>query len=1072
MSLTIDTDTNIIENKIETISKDIIYNKCDRYTFEYNNSSDTSHSEYFITFKENCVIDVLIIGGGGGGGYNCGGGGGGGEVIHHQNYIPELHKKYVIKVGKGGSGATNTQDPDKDLLKKYYGNNGENSSFGNKGDGYDYSMAKGGGGGAGLDIIIDNIIAKNINNKDFSGEWGGSGGGSYAFQYYEDDSENYYKFANTNKKSAPLARETYIIDTYGNNGGYSKNLSIDDDSTISNIAALGGGGGGAGSDGVNSIIHIPAMLSGETGPSAASVEGVNNGNGGDGIQLDNCPMDDNIARDCDIDNINNLSSTNTKYWAAGGGGGSLKIANGNGGNGGGGNGGMDTNGVDATQHTGSGGGGGGWKKNGGNGGSGIVIVLVRKDYNIKIPKLIKDYNNYNAIFKSNLDTFLKKHYMYDNFIKINQNYIDEILNSNINKDEFIFYNVNGNKNTTYDTNIKTYDILFNLTKGLINNKDNIDNINTIIINDSVSCTTQDIFCFDGGNFKLKYDVADINIDLSVRDSVISDTELINDSIKKYIYLLLNDTNRIDKTKLIVFWVYISHIHILSEFRKNAEKILLNLLYLKWKDVGDAQPSGTEITNVALKTHLTDGKRLFTRSEFDSFFESPGDITHDNWIISNNKYYKPVNICEEISDNILEYYSTYSDNNISTYVNYNLAALQSIQTDGYILNSVSLISNIITISDSNNIDILDKIDIKSLKNKFKIKDTSEDNEYDITTIIKNSDNYYEITLDNEPTVDSTTFKIVPKKMKIDDETYKEKRQNLNNIDKNIKNNKHELEKINDIYTKYKKQFDLINLKSNIYYFIIGIISILIIVLFAFNVNNEIKSILLIIGILILLILYIYNYFTSFSKDVIEQFNSDSNDNDKYDTIDYKCLYNEFTKNNNDNGCRKDASSCNSDRTPGPEDTCETRLKLIYIIRNNLFNKINDRWIDINKYIDYIDKKYIYDRWIDMDKVLDKEEQTYKNYNEFYNLKKKKNNNINNIYINKIFFQSNFINMILMIYLIIFILLLLINLFPDNIGIILFLGIILLAINIYIYIVKVKQPTRNNIIYKYWNKPSLN
>ena len=143
-------DTNLVDQKIKYIDNDVSYNKCERYIFEYNSSSDTSHSEYHITFKENCVIDVLIIGGGGGGGYNCGGGGGGGEVIHHQNYIPELHKEYVIKVGKGGSGATNTPDPDKDLLKKYYGNNGENSSFGNKGDSYDYSMAKGGGGGAGF----------------------------------------------------------------------------------------------------------------------------------------------------------------------------------------------------------------------------------------------------------------------------------------------------------------------------------------------------------------------------------------------------------------------------------------------------------------------------------------------------------------------------------------------------------------------------------------------------------------------------------------------------------------------------------------------------------------------------------------------------------------------------------------------------------------------------------------------------------------------------------------------------------------------------------------------------------
>lgn len=969
-------ETNLVDqNKIETINDSEYYHKCKRYIFNYINSQET-HSEYNLTFKENCVIDVLIIGGGGGGGYNCGGGGGGGEVIHHQNYIPELNKNYVIKVGKGGLGANSIADTNKETLKQYYGNNGENSSFGNEGDSYDYSMAKGGGGGAGHNINIYDIKNKNIYNKDFSGEDGGSGGGSYAFQYYYNSEDNYI-YAKTNKNIDPNTEDTYTINTYGNDSSYSKNLSIHSESTVDNINALGSGGGGAGSNGKNSIINTEGNL-----------QGNNNGNGGDGIQLDNCPMEARIKRDCDIDNINQyVSDVNTKYWAAGGGGGSLNISNGIGGNNIGGNGGSkDIDGENGQEDTGSGGGGAGWglEVKGGNGASGIVIVLVRIDYDIKIPKLIKDYNNYNAIFKNNLDTFLRKHSMYDNFIKINKNYVDNILNLEINKDDFIFYNVNGIEKTT-DNNIKIYDILFNLTKGLINSKENIYKIKNIIIDNSVSCTNN-IFCFNQSDntFKLKYDVnIDINLDNLDREfalfsSTYNDGDLII-SIKQYIKLLLIN-GIIDKKKLIVFWVYISHIHILSEFRKNTEKILLNLLYLKWKDINYVPISGIEIINENLKNELQKKKTEFTKIEFESFKQD--DITHDNWIKIVDKYYKPVNICEEISDNIDKYYDYYSNSDIIFYVDYDLIGIQSI--------------------------------IKELK--------------------------------------------------IDNEEYNKKREKLNNIDKNIKKNKYELEKINDIYINYKKQFNLLNIKSNIYYFIIVIISILVIVLFIFNVNNEIKSILLIIGIVILVILYIYNYFTTFSKDVIEKFNTDGNNNNKYENIDYKCLYNKFTKNNNDNGCSKDDTVS--------ENTCETRLKLIYIIRNNLFNNINKRWIDINYYIDNIDKKYIYDRWIDMGNVINKEELAYKKYNEFYNLKKKKNNNINNIYINKIFFQSNFINMILLLYLIIFILLLLINLFPDNIRIILFLGIILLTINIYIYVIKVKQPTRNNIIYKYWNKPSLN
>lgn len=1059
-------ETNLVDqNKIETINDSEYYHKCKRYIFNYINSQET-HSEYNLTFKENCVIDVLIIGGGGGGGYNCGGGGGGGEVIHHQNYIPELNKNYVIKVGKGGLGATYIADTNKDPLKQYYGNNGENSSFGNEGDSYDYSMAKGGGGGAGLDINIYNIKNKNIYNKDFSGEDGGSGGGSYAFQYYYNSEDNYI-YAKTNKNIDPNTEDTYTINTYGNDSSYSKNLSIHSESTVYDIKALGGGGGGAGTNGENSIINTEGNL-----------QGNNNGNGGDGIQLDNCPMEASIKRDCDIDNINQyVSDVNTKYWAAGGGGGSLNIYNGIGGNniGGDGGNGMDSDGENGQEDTGSGGGGAGWGSGakGGNGANGIVIVLVRINYDIKIPKLIKDYDNYNAIFKNNLDTFLKKHYMYDDIIKINKNYVNNILNLEINKDNFVFYNANGVENIINNTNIKKYDILFNLIKGLINSRENIDKIKNIIIDNSVSCRNN-IFCFNQSDntFKLKYDVnIDINLDNLDREFALFSSTYDSDdliiSIKQYIKLLLIN-GIIDKKKLIVLWVYISNIYILSEFRKNAEKILLNLLYLKWKDV-DSIPSGSEIINENLKNELQK-KKEFTKIEFESFIQNDITITHDSWIKIVEKYYKPVNICEEISNNIDRYYEYYSNSDIISYVDYDLDSIQSIQTNGYQLEILIVSDNIIRITHQDDIDTLSKINESSLKNKFKIKNTDDNKEYGITYIIKNSDNY-EITLDDVPT-SGNSLKIVPKELKLDNETYNEKRQNLNHINKNIKNNKYELEKINNIYIKYKKQFDLLNIKSNIYYFIIGIISILVIVLFAFNINNEIKSILLIIGIVILLILYIYNYFTSFSKDIIEQFNSDSNNDDKYDKIDYKCLYNQFTENNHDNGCRKDASICNSDVTQVTDGTCETRLKLIYIIRNNLFNNINKRWIDINNYIDNIDKKYIYDKWIDMENVINKEEQTYKNYNEFYNLKKKKNKNINNIYINKIFFQSNFINMILMIYLIIFILLLFINLFPDNIRIILFLGIILLSINIYIYVIKVKQPTRNNIIYKYWNKPSLN
>lgn len=275
-----------------------------------------NYTEYpNLTFNENELFDILVVGGGGGGGYNAGGGGGAGGLVYGSNIILDHTNVHNIKVGKGGIGGIG----DIGGIGEVSSTNGSDTTFGN-------IIAMGGGGG------VDNYGVGNI---------GGSGGGSSAGDRAQENSVGGSK-AQINK----FTIGTEILVGYGNNGGVGRTEEF------GGATRSAGGGGGAGSSG-----NTSGNYETDNGQSSRIDYG---GDGGVGRQYD-------------------ITGTNQYYAGGGGGGihnNSQSGFPGNGGSGGGGNGGQpNESGKDGVDGTGSGGGGcGGYSGKGGNGGSGIVII--------------------------------------------------------------------------------------------------------------------------------------------------------------------------------------------------------------------------------------------------------------------------------------------------------------------------------------------------------------------------------------------------------------------------------------------------------------------------------------------------------------------------------------------------------------------------------------------------------------------------------------------------------------------------------------------------------------------------
>jgi len=354
------------------------------YKYTSLNDNGFGQTEYNLNFNNPVLCDILVVAGGGaGGGNGQGGGGGAGALIYYEDII--LQGDYTIKVGNGGINGNAANS----------GNSGYDSEFKRASDGKQQFLAKGGGGGGTWNS--GGYLAKN----------GGSGGGGAG-----DSTSGKLIAGNIINDIAIniITGSTNVVDYYditmfpGDNGID----SLNDIGCFGNYGGIemsgghddwGAGGGGAGSKGK---------------PTSESMGVQYAGDGGSGKKY-------------------NITGTEV-YYAAGGGGGirpinnSLSLAQvGEGGLGGGGAGGgggdgtdnsnLDSSGIDAQPHTGSGGGGVGAvtpaNYKGGNGGSGIIIIRYKNE-NISNDVYIPQGDN--AIDYTILDcdsTNLVAHYKFD-----------------------------------------------------------------------------------------------------------------------------------------------------------------------------------------------------------------------------------------------------------------------------------------------------------------------------------------------------------------------------------------------------------------------------------------------------------------------------------------------------------------------------------------------------------------------------------------------------------------------------------------------------------------------------------
>ena len=193
--------------------------------------SHTFSSSDTITFLNNVVCDILVIGGGGGGARQCnqnnagnGGGGAGGLVYINSKIIQKGN--YNIVIGAGGSRSTHN----------YYGNVGNS---GNNSSAFDY-IANGGGRGGIADNTSDTtaysggqVGSAQYKNSEEGGSGGGGGRGT------DWTANNSGSNSNQNK----YLSDYYAIG-YGNKGG-----DVSDGIFSGLNRYSGGGGGGAGGEG-------------------------------------------------------------------------------------------------------------------------------------------------------------------------------------------------------------------------------------------------------------------------------------------------------------------------------------------------------------------------------------------------------------------------------------------------------------------------------------------------------------------------------------------------------------------------------------------------------------------------------------------------------------------------------------------------------------------------------------------------------------------------------------------------------------------------------------------------------
>ena len=333
----------------ETTQPPTIINNEDNIDAEYlsfkHDGSNNDQTTHTITFNEDTICDIFMIGGGGGGGKDTAGGGGSGAAIISLNNT--LNGTYTIKVGNGGAAGTSSSSA---------ASNGGDSVI--LKDTIELFKAVGGGGGGGSGVI---------GNQ--GGSAGGSGNANATSQTPLDTNivNGITNIAPTSPGTISVSGQDYIV--LGTSGGEGAGGDAGGGYGYEDIN--GGGGGGLGQVGQNAARATPP------------------GDGGDGIyKVTINSVEYNLKEYFSPkSHFGVYNSNDTFYYIGGGGGGGgyqITARTTEGGLGGGGNGrdagggGTAGNGIN---NTGSGGGGGeGNTHTPGSGGTGLIIIRKHVNY--------------------------------------------------------------------------------------------------------------------------------------------------------------------------------------------------------------------------------------------------------------------------------------------------------------------------------------------------------------------------------------------------------------------------------------------------------------------------------------------------------------------------------------------------------------------------------------------------------------------------------------------------------------------------------------------------------------------
>jgi hypothetical protein len=213
-----------------------IYNTNDAYISFLSGTTN-------ITFNDNIICDILVVGGGGGGGKSLGSGGGAGGLVYIQNYNL-LSGTYTINVGAGGSkmkngGDTTTPNGDNSTIR--YNNNDIITALGGaRGNGQSTAVNgtntnTGGSGAGGLRHLKPGSASIQKTDSSISAISRQYGFGNNGGDGLGGDS---YPYSSAGGGGADSVGENAST-TKGGNGGNGKLIDI----TGTNIYYAGGGGG-------------------------------------------------------------------------------------------------------------------------------------------------------------------------------------------------------------------------------------------------------------------------------------------------------------------------------------------------------------------------------------------------------------------------------------------------------------------------------------------------------------------------------------------------------------------------------------------------------------------------------------------------------------------------------------------------------------------------------------------------------------------------------------------------------------------------------------------------------------